>query len=409
MQTRLLTSLLDTAEGREAEAILRKCVHCGFCTATCPTYQLLGDELDGPRGRIYLIKEMLEGTQPSRRTQVHLDRCLTCRACESACPSGVRYGRLLEIGRSRIERTVARPLRERLARAALLTVVPYRKRFAALVAVGRPILSRMQPPLAPPRTSRADDWPAPRHARRMLILEGCVQPVLAPQINLAAARLLDRLGISVLRIDNGCCGALAQHLSAEEQARAHMRRSIDAWWPAIELGVEALVVTASGCGAMVCDYAHLLQEDRTYAHKARKVAGLLRDISEVVTAELAQPDSPVSWRPTLQAERRIAFHSPCTLQNALKIQGVVEPILERAGFVLTPVTDSHLCCGSAGSYSFLQPTIARRLRRNKIAALQGGAPEIIVTANIGCLLHLASGTDRPVRHWIELLAEQVSA
>lgn len=407
MQTRLSNSLLNTAEGREAEAILRKCVHCGFCTATCPTYQLFGDELDGPRGRIYLIKEMLEGAPATRRTQIHLDRCLTCRACESTCPSGVRYGRLLDIGRSRIERTVARPLRERLIRAALLAVVPYRRRFAALLALGRPILSRMPRPIVPRRPRIVEDWPVVRHVRRMLILEGCVQPPVAPEINLAAARILDRLGISVIRIDNGCCGALAQHLSAEEQALIHMRRSIDAWWPEIERGVEALVVTASGCGAMIGDYARLLQNDQAYASKAARVAGLFRDVSEIIAAELAKPDAPTDWRPPLAARRRVAFHSPCTLHNALKIRGVVESILARAGFVLTPVADSHLCCGSAGSYSVLQPTIARRLKRNKLAALQAGAPDLIATANIGCLMHLASGAERPVRHWIELLAENL--
>ncbi len=413
MQTRLTAAVLATSEGQEADAILRQCVHCGFCTATCPTYRLLGDELDGPRGRIYLIKEMLEGAEPSHRTQSHLDRCLTCRACETTCPSGVRYGRLLEIGRQRVESVVSRPLRERLARRALLGIIPDRRRFAALLAVGRlvrplmPSAFRRKVPTAAGRISEA--WPAPRHARRMLVLEGCVQPAVAPSINLAAARLLDRLGISLIRVEDGCCGALAHHLADADRALAHMRQSIDAWWPEIERGVEALVVTASGCGAMVRDYGLLLQDDAAYARKAAKVTELFRDISEVVAHELARPDVKLGWAAPAGKGQRIAFHSPCTLQNALKIQGVVEPILERAGFVLTPVTDSHLCCGSAGSYSFLQPTIARRLRRNKIAALQGGAPEIIVTANIGCLLHLASGTDRPVRHWIELLAEQVSA
>ncbi len=412
MQTRLTAAVLATSEGREADAILRKCVHCGFCTATCPTYRLLGDELDGPRGRIYLIKDMLEGAVPSHRTQLHLDRCLTCRACETTCPSGVRYGRLLEIGRQHVESVVSRPLRERLARWALLGIIPDRRRFAALLALGRlvrplmPNALRRKVPKTAERISTA--WPAPRHARHMLVLEGCVQPAVAPSINLAAARLLDRLGISLIRVEDGCCGALAHHLADADRALAHMRRSIDAWWPEIERGVEALVVTASGCGAMVRDYGLLLQDDPAYARKAARVTELFRDISEVVAHELTRPDVKLEWAAPGGKEQRIAFHSPCTLQHGLRIRGVVEPLLAQAGFTLTPTVDSHLCCGSAGSYSLLQPTLSGRLKLEKLAALEAGAPDAIATANIGCLMHLASGTDRPVRHWIELLAERSS-
>ena len=407
MQTRFSAAFLETPAGQEADAILRKCVHCGFCTATCPTYQLLGDELDGPRGRIYLIKEMLEGTEPSQATQLHLDRCLTCRACETTCPSGVAYGRLLDIGRHHIERVVPRTFRERLFRRALLAVVPYRKRFSALLALGRAFRVLMPTSLrqAVPSARPSGPWPTPRHQRRMLVLTGCAQPATAPGINAAAARVLDRLGISLLAAADGCCGALAHHLSEEEQAREQMRRNIDAWWPQIELGAEALVVTASGCGAMIRDYGTLLRDDPEYAPKAVRISELMRDISQIVTQELAKSSVEQEWIAPGKVRSRVAFHSPCTLQHGLKVRGVIERLLERAGYTLTSVADGHLCCGSAGSYSLLQPAISRQLKTNKLAALQADGPDVIATANIGCLLHLASGTDRPVRHWIELLAE----
>jgi glycolate dehydrogenase iron-sulfur subunit len=410
MQTKLTAALLATPAGREADGILRKCVHCGFCTATCPTYQLLGDELDGPRGRIYLIKEMLEGGAATRATQLHLDRCLTCRACETTCPSGVAYGRLLDIGRDHIERVVPRAWRERLLRRAILATVPFPSRFGALVSLARALRWLLPPTLrrGVPRSLSSPAWPAVRHQRRMLVLTGCAQPVAAPGINAAAARVLDRLGISLIRAADGCCGALAHHLSAEERCRRQMQRNIDAWWPQIERGVEALVVTASGCGATIRDYGRLLADDPAYAHKAARVAELCRDISMVMAQELARPDARLHLKPPDTAALRVAFHSPCTLQHGLGIRGVVERLLERAGYVLTPVADGHLCCGSAGSYSLLQPAISRQLQANKLAALQAGAPDVIATANIGCLLQLASGSDRPVRHWIELLADALA-
>ena len=406
MQTRLSDAFLATPDGREADSILRKCVHCGFCSATCPTYQLLGDELDGPRGRIYLIKEMLEGAEPSRSTQLHLDRCLTCRACETTCPSGVRYGRLFDIGRHHIERIVPRTLRERLFRRALLGIVPYRRRFAALLAVGRALRGLMPGPLrrAVPAARSQGAWPAPHHQRRMLALRGCAQSAAAPGINAAAARVMDRIGIALIEGDDGCCGALAHHLSKEDAARGQMRRNIDAWWPEIERGAEAVVVTASGCGVMLADYGALLRDDPEYARKAARISELSCDISEVVTRGVAASDSLLEQIPAGRVGPRVAFHSPCTLQHGLKIRGVIEPLLEQAGCTLTPVADSHLCCGSAGSYSLLQPAISRQLKANKLAALEAGMPDVIATANIGCLLHLASGTDRPVRHWIEVLA-----
>lgn len=411
MQTRLSPDFRDTPAGREADGILRKCVHCGFCTATCPTYQLLGDELDGPRGRIYLIKQMLEGTAPSHSTQLHLDRCLTCRACETTCPSGVRYARLLDIGRHHVEQVVPRTLRERLLRRALMAVVPHRRRFAALLALGRGVRPLLPAGLrrSVPATRDAASWPAPRHPRRMLVLTGCVQPAVAPDINAAAARVLDRLGVSLLEVADGCCGALAHHLGAEDAARARMKHNIDAWWPQIEKGVEALVVTASGCGAMVRDYGELLRDDPAYAPKAARVSELFRDVSQAVAQELARPGAVLDLGSGSSHERRVAFHSPCTLQHGLKLRGVIEPLLERAGYSLTAVADGHLCCGSAGTYSILQPALSRQLKANKLAALQAGAPDVIATANIGCLMHLAGGTDRPVRHWIELLAEAIAS
>jgi len=403
MQTQLADSLKETPDGQHAERILRRCVHCGFCNATCPTYQLLGDELDGPRGRIYLIKQMLEGAPPTHRTQTHLDRCLTCRACETTCPSGVEYGRLLELGRKMIHQTCARPPAQRAVRWLLREGLPNRALFSTALALGRmvrPVLPRALKAKVPPAAARGA-WPKPLHDRRMLALAGCVQPALMPEINAATARVLDRLGISLLEAPRaGCCGAVRAHLDDLEAARQDARRNIDAWWPHVEAGVEAIVMTASGCGVQVRDYAHLLQDDPAYAERAARVAGLTRDVSEVIDAALAQ--SPV---PKHRSRDRIAFHPPCTLQHGQKIRGVVERILAHAGFELTPVPDAHLCCGSAGTYSILQPDIAGALRDNKLAALGSGEPRAIASANIGCIAHLQTGTPLPVKHWINLLDE----
>lgn len=400
MQTRLAEDIRATPMGREADAILRSCVHCGFCTATCPTYQLLGDELDGPRGRIYLIKQVLEGQSPTRRTQLHLDRCLTCRACETTCPSGVRYGRLLDIGRAVVERRVPRRLAQRLARAALLTVVPYAHRFSLLLRLGqvlRPLLPAQLRRKLPARRAPGP-WPERAHPRRMLALAGCVQAAATPRTNAAAARVLDRLGIRLtLAPQAGCCGALAHHLGDEDAARAQMRRNIDAWWPHIEAGAEALVLTASGCAVMVKDYGTLLADDPAYAVKAARVSAMTRDLVEVLERE------DLTLLGVQGAGQRIAFHAPCTLQHGQRLAGRVEAVLVRLGFALVAVPDAHLCCGSAGAYSLLQPTLARRLRDDKLAALQAGGPALIATANIGCQLHLASASELPVRHWVELI------
>ena len=392
MQTDLADFIRDTPQGREADAILRKCVHCGFCTATCPTYQLLGDELDGPRGRIYLIKQALEGAPVTAKTRLHLDRCLTCRACESTCPSGVQYGRLADIGRAVVEERVPRGAWERLRRSALAFALPRTRLFAVLLWLGQRVRFLM-PRLVPAPAAAAGIWPAARHSRRMLVLAGCVQPVLAPRINAAAARVLDRAGVSLVEPPGaGCCGALRFHLNDQEAGRADMRARIDAWWPYVERGaVEAIVVTASGCGSTIKEYGHYLAHDPEYRDKAARVAALARDLSEVV------PPVPGA------ARGRVAFQSPCSLQHGQQIRGKVEALLAQAGYELTPVAEPHLCCGSAGTYSILQPALAAQLRTRKLAALQDRAPEAIATANIGCLTHLQGEAQVPVRHWIELL------
>lgn len=402
MQTSLADFIRDTGIGREADAILRACVHCGFCNATCPTYQLLGDELDGPRGRIYLMKQVLEGHAPTASTRLHLDRCLTCRNCETTCPSGVRYGRLVEIGRDVVERQAPRSWWDRAARAILRSTLLHPRRFRGLLKVGqrlRPLLpggiKRSIPAPQPPGS-----WPAAQHPRRMLILTGCVQPALAPSINTATAHVLDRLGISLVAVgESSCCGAVSQHTSAPAEALEFARRNIDAWLPHLEAGAEAVVITASACGVQVKDYGYYLRDDPAYAAKAVRVAAAARDVSEILRVE--------DLTHLMSATRpKVAFQAPCTLQHAQRLGGVVEEILRKVGFVLTAVPDAHLCCGSAGTYSILHPVLSRRLRRNKLDALTRERPDVIATANIGCLTHLQAGTDLPVRHWIELLADQ---
>jgi glycolate oxidase iron-sulfur subunit len=408
LQTNLADFIKDTPQGREADAILRKCVHCGFCAATCPTYQLLGDELDGPRGRIYLMKQVLEGVPATAKTRLHLDRCLTCRACETTCPSGVHYGRLLDIGRQIVEESVGRGSAEALKRKALRAVIPNPTVFKSLLALGRlarPLLPAALKRKVPPAPAAAKTWPQGSHTRRMLVLEGCVQPSLSPATNTAAARVLDRLGIALVRAPNaGCCGAVSFHLNAQDEALDYMRRNIDAWWPHIEQGAEAIVMTASGCGVTVKDYGHLLSHDPAYAEKARRISELTMDISEVILAEMAKLKALIP-HPSSLIPQRVAFHAPCSLQHGLKIKGAVESLLTAIGYTLTLVPDSHLCCGSAGTYSILQPELSQRLLANKIRALTGESPAAILTANIGCQSHLQTATTLPVRHWIEALDE----
>jgi glycolate oxidase iron-sulfur subunit len=411
MQTNLAESIRDTPAGREANAILRKCVHCGFCTATCPTYQLLGDELDSPRGRIYLMKLALEGGDVTARTQLHLDRCLTCRACETTCPSGVQYGRLLDIGRRTVDERVPRPVLDRLRRAALAAVLPRRALFSAALGLGRalrPLLPEALRAKVPATAPAPGAWPAPRHSRRMLALAGCVQPALAPDINATAARVLDRAGVSLIEVPGaGCCGAVRFHLNAQGAALDDVRALIDAWWPHVEAGAEAIVMTASGCGAMVREYGHLLADDPQYAAKAKRVSALTRDLCEVIDTEMEKlaPALPS----VTSGGMRVAVHTPCTLQHGQRLSGVIDRILARAGFELAPVPDAHLCCGSAGTYSILQESLSERLKANKLQALQSGMPAFVATANIGCLVHLASGAQVPVRHWIIALEERLAA
>ena len=407
MQTQLADWIKDTPQGVEADAILRKCVHCGFCLATCPTYNLLGDELDSPRGRIYLMKQMLEGAPVTQRTQLHLDRCVTCRACETTCPSGVEYGRLVDIGRDLVEKKVPRAPWDRLRRWMLKSTLPYRGFFAPALALGRvmkPVLPRAFARKIPALREQGA-WPPARHPRRMLVLGGCVQPAMAPSINAATARVLDRIGISLVDIPRaGCCGAVTFHLNYQDESLAFVKANVDAWWPEVEKGAEAIVITASGCATMVKDYGHLLQHDSAYAAKARRISEMTRDISEVIIAQIGPIRQKLAGA---KPAEKIAFHSPCSLQHGQKINGVVETILGDAGFTLTAVPDAHLCCGSAGTYSILKPGISRQLLRNKVRALQSGSPERIATANIGCLAHIASGATKPVLHWIEILDERM--
>jgi glycolate oxidase iron-sulfur subunit len=413
MQTNLSPEFKDTPQGRAAEAILRKCVHCGFCTATCPTYQLLGDELDGPRGRIYLIKQVLEGEAPTRATQVHLDRCLTCRNCETTCPSGVRYGELVDIGRAIVEQRVERPAPERAARWALKEGMTS-PLFEPALKLGRlarsflPSVLKDKVPAAP--SAHAQRWPTRVHERKVLMLMGCVQPALMPNINAATARVLDTAGIQTLVApDAGCCGALRTHLADHAGGLADMRRNIDAWWPLVEgltdAGrVEAIVMNASGCGVMVKEYGLALQHDLAYADKARRIGELTKDLSELL------PDLVPALKPRLHQSpaRRLAYHPPCTLQHGQQLRGHIESSFRDLGFEIDLPQESHLCCGSAGTYSVLQPDLAHRLRDRKLGHLGALQASIIVSANIGCIQHLQSGTTTPVRHWVEVLDQALS-
>lgn len=408
MQTNLADFIKNTREGQEADAILRTCVHCGFCTATCPTYQLLGDELDGPRGRIYLMKEVLEGKQVTAKTQSHLDRCLTCRNCETTCPSGVQYGRLLDIGRKIVEDRVPRPFAQQVMRFALKEALPRKWLFAPAMKAGqlvRPLLPKSLQNKVPAKQD-AGIWPDRQHLRKMLLLDGCVQPAMAPNINAATARVLDALGVQlIVAAKAGCCGAVRYHLNDQDGGLADMRRNIDAWWPYVEAGVEAIVMTASGCGVTVKEYGHLLAYDAAYAQKAKRISELTKDLSEIL------PDFEAELLKKMDGKSRprVAWHPPCTLQHGQQIRGKVEAVLRAVGVDVQLCADSHLCCGSAGTYSVLQPELSYQLRDKKLANLQATNAEMIVSANIGCLTHLQSGTEMPVRHWIELIDGALAA
>jgi glycolate oxidase iron-sulfur subunit len=411
MQTNLSPEYAGTADGQEAEAILRKCVHCGFCTATCPTYQLLGDELDGPRGRIYLIKQVLEGAQPTRKTQQHLDRCLTCRNCETTCPSGVQYGHLVDIGRKLVDAKVERPAAEKALRWALKEGLPS-PLFAPAMKIGqavRPLLPASLKSKVPAKQA-TKAWPTRTHARKVLMLSGCVQPAMQPNINGATARVLDAAGVqTVVAANAGCCGAVKFHLNDHEGGAAHMRANIDAWWPYVEGNqIEAIVMNASGCGVMVKDYGHVLRDDAQYAAKAKRISALTQDLSELLPMLVEQLQGKVKAAPGT-----MAFHPPCTLQHGQQLKGGVEKHLNALGFdVKVAQNESHLCCGSAGTYSVLNPEMAYQLRDRKLGHLQtaadGAAPAQIISTNIGCISHLQSGTTTPVRHWVELLDDALA-
>jgi len=395
-------NIAGEAWAQEAESIVRKCVHCGFCNATCPTYQLLGHESDGPRGRIYLITQLLEGQPADRLTRAHLDRCLLCRACETTCPSGVSYGRLLETGRHMLEQQKPRSGLDRLKRKVLTSLIPNRLLMQTGIQLTRPVRGLLpesissQLPIAGKELSRPQDT----HPRKMLLLEGCAQSSLTPETNAAAARVLNRFGIQLLsETKAGCCGALRLHTSEREKGLRDIKQRIDTWWPLVQSGVEAIISTASGCGVTVKDYGELLKDDPEYADKAIKIAELAVDISEVVGNEIAN-SQPVQ---ELQRNLKVAFHSPCTLQHGQKINGQVEALLQHYGFTMLSIADGHLCCGSAGTYSILQPDLSGRLKADKLAKLQAHSPDVIATANVGCQLHLRQGSDLPVLHWIELL------
>ncbi len=406
MQTQLAPEFSGTPDGLEAEAILRKCVHCGFCTATCPTYQLMGDELDGPRGRIYLMKQVLEGEAPTRSTQLHLDRCLTCRNCESTCPSGVQYGHLVDIGRKLVDERVPRPAGERAVRWLLKEGLTS-PLFAPAMKLGQSVRGLLPEALKAkvPAPRPAGAWPTRSHARKVLMLAGCVQPAMAPSINGATARVLDAAGIEpIIAPEAGCCGAVKFHLNDQDGGLAQMRANIDAWWPYVEgtvhgEPVEAIVMNASGCGVTVREYGHHLKHDAAYAEKARRISALTRDIGELL------PQLAPSLRARVKApEGVIAFHPPCTLQHGQKVRGVIEQNLNDLGFQLrVAANESHLCCGSAGTYSVLQPETSKALRDRKLGHLAALEPQTIVSANIGCITHLQSGTATPVRHWVEML------
>ena len=405
MQTNLAPQYQGTPEGDVAEAILRKCVHCGFCTATCPTYQLLGDELDGPRGRIYLMKQVFEGATPTRATQEHLDRCLTCRNCESTCPSGVQYGHLVDVGRKVVDAQVPRPMGERFMRWALKEGLTS-PLFAPAMKLGQAVRGVLPAKLKAkvPAPQNAGAWPTQTHARKVLMLAGCVQPAMLPNINTATARVLDAAGIQTLiASEAGCCGAVKFHLNDQDGGTAQMRANIDAWWPYVEQGVEAIVMNASGCGAMVKDYGHVLHDDAAYAVKAQRISALCKDLSELL------PDLVPALQPKLNAAAVAAagvqaYHPPCTLQHGQKLKGGVEQHMAALGFAIQVANnESHLCCGSAGTYSVLNPDISYTLRDRKLGHLGALEPQAILSANVGCITHLQSGTSTPVKHWVEVL------
>jgi glycolate dehydrogenase iron-sulfur subunit len=412
MQANIDKVFKKTPEGIEAERILRSCVHCGFCTATCPTYRLLGDELDGPRGRIYLIKSLLEGKETSSKTLLHLDRCLTCLACETSCPSGVEYGHLLDIGRQQISKKVKRTLSERCYRYLIRLILPHPQRFSFFLRMGRsirfllPNKYRQMIPESNYDKHQAKKNEAAKYTRKMILFSGCVQPSLSPQTNSASASLLNKLGIEAI-ISNGekCCGAIDHHMAVDGGGLSFLKNNIDEWWPYIEQGIEAIVISASGCGAMIKDYGYILRNDTVYKYKAQRISMLTKDIGEIIAAE----DIATLKKIIKASPKRFAFQNPCSLQHGQKMEGETEELLKNIGYQIDTIEDANQCCGSAGTYSLLQSDLSEKLRRKKISALDAVKPDVIMTANIGCQLHLQQATEIPVKHWIEILEEDIQS
>ncbi|WP_353572112.1 glycolate oxidase subunit GlcF [Candidatus Albibeggiatoa sp. nov. BB20] len=406
MQTFLHEKYQNQTWSDDAEQILRTCVHCGFCTAVCPTYQLTAEEAEGSRGRIYLIHSFLHNNEITQDTQQHLDSCLTCRACEAMCPSGVKYSRLLEIGREAIDKQVKRNLFETFQRKALVHTLPYPNRIKWLIDIASVVPTYLIPKHIknhlPTQKPIAYSVKTQDHERKVLLLDGCAQSVLAPNINQATKKLLNALNISVIKASNtGCCGALAYHLTEHRIGLKHAKQLIDKWIPLID-DVEAIVMTASGCGSFIKEYAELFENDAEYLAKAEKIASLTRDLVEII-----EPEDLIKLKPD-NLNTKIAAHIPCTLQHGQRLTNRLEPLLKAFGFELTAVENGHLCCGSAGTYSILQPEKSQQLKANKLQALQANQPEVIITANIGCLTHLQNDADVPVKHWAELVAEKLA-
>lgn len=410
MKTNITNNLLQTHDGEQANKILRNCVHCGFCNATCPTYQLLGDELDGPRGRIYLIKQTLEGREPTRKTQKHLDRCLTCRNCESTCPSGVQYGHLLNIGRSIVNKKVNRSAGQKSLHSLLRKTFLSPIIFTSLIKIGqlfRPLLPTTIKRSIPKKEKRID-FKKVNHTRKILLVAGCVQTSLKPNIDIAAKIIFNKFNIECVEIPAaGCCGSLSHHLNAEDEALQIIKSNIDCWWPLVEnKTIEAICMTASGCGVAIKEYGQLLACDKNYAEKANIISNLYKDPAEILSQELQANDNPqlTQWTNTTLQNKSIAFHPPCTLQHGMKINNLIEPLLTSFGFDVKTFKDKHLCCGSAGTYSITQKKISQQLLSNKLGNINRVKPDLIVTANIGCQLQLQSGTSTPVKHWLELIS-----
>lgn len=412
MQTNISKELKTTAEGIEAERILRSCVHCGFCNSACPTYRVLGDELDGPRGRIYLIKSLLEGKEASQKTQLHLDRCLTCLACETSCPSGVEYRRLVDIGRQQINKKIKRTFSESSYRYLLRQILPYPKRFSLLLGLGRsirfllPDTFRRMIPVNIYNKHKIRKIESVVHTRKMILFSGCVLPSLSPETNYASTRLLNKLGIETINIQNEkCCGAIDHHMAIDDRGLSFIKDNIDAWWPSIEQGAEAIVISASGCGTMIKDYGYILRNDPVYRDKARQISSMARDIGEILAAE----DVGKLRKIINVSSKRFAFQNPCSLQHGQKLKDNTEGLLKNLGYELSDIEDANQCCGSAGTYSLLQTELSDKLRRKKINSLEAIKPDVIMTANIGCQLHLQQVTDIPVKHWIEILEEDLQS